>query len=73
MKHGIKIDNNTPVSRAWIKFYELLHETKIFDNIKGKIKIFHICEAPGTFIQATKYYLTKFNKDILFSNSIYFI
>lgn len=63
MKHGIKIDNNTPVSRAWIKFYELLHETKIFDNIKGKIKIFHVCEAPGTFIQATKYYLNKFNKD----------
>lgn len=63
MKHGIKIDNHTPVSRAWIKFYELLHETKIFDKIKGKIKIFHICEAPGTFIQATKYYLNKFNKD----------
>jgi hypothetical protein len=63
MKHYIKIDNHTPVSRAWIKFYELLHETKIFDNIKGKIKIFHICEAPGTFIQATKYYLNKFNKD----------
>jgi hypothetical protein len=63
MKNGIKIDNTTPVSRAWIKFYELLHETKIFNNIKGKIKIFHICEAPGTFIQATKYYLNKFNKD----------
>lgn len=63
MKHDIKIDNHTPVSRAWIKFYELLHETRIFDNIKGKIKIFHICEAPGTFIQATKYYLNKFNKD----------
>jgi hypothetical protein len=63
IKYDIKIDNHTPVSRAWIKFYELLHETKIFDNIKGKIKIFHICEAPGTFIQATKYYLNKFNKD----------
>ena len=63
IKHGIKIDNHTPVSRAWIKFYELLHETKIFDKIKGKIKIFHICEAPGTFIQATKYYLNKFNKN----------
>ena len=58
MKYGIKIDKFTPVSRAWIKFYEILSKTKIYDNIKDDcIKTFHICEAPGTFIQATLYYL----------------
>jgi len=58
MKLNINIDKYTPVSRAWIKFYEILSKTKIYDNITDiTIKSFHICEAPGTFIQATLYYL----------------
>jgi hypothetical protein len=36
MYYGISIDKKKPVSRAWIKFYELLFITKIFDKIKGK-------------------------------------
>lgn len=32
--------NNRHVSRAWIKIYELYHETKFFDNLNKKyIKI----------------------------------
>ena len=58
MKYNINIDKYTPVSRAWIKFYEILSISKIYDNYKDNyIKAFHICEAPGTFIQATLYYL----------------
>lgn len=58
MNYFIYIDKYTPVSRAWIKFYEILSITKIYDNYSNNtIKSFHICEAPGTFIQATLYYL----------------
>lgn len=63
MKYNIRIDKYSPVSRAWIKFYEILSKTKIYDNIKNNfIKTFHICEAPGTFIQATLYYLKNYDK-----------
>ena len=63
LDYEIKIGNNMPVSRAWIKFYEILFETKIYDMIKGDINAFHICEAPGTFIHSTIFYLKKWNKE----------
>jgi hypothetical protein len=69
MKYDIHIDKHTPVSRAWIKFYEILSKTKIYDNYeKDDIKAFHICEAPGTFIKATIHYLN--NKKIYDWNSM---
>lgn len=62
--YRISIEKTKPVSRAWIKFYELLFVTKIFDNLKGDLKVFHICEAPGTFIMSTIYYLNRWNKNL---------
>lgn len=62
--YRISIEKTKPVSRAWIKFYELLFITKIFDNLKGDLKVFHICEAPGTFIMSTIYYLNRWNKNL---------
>jgi hypothetical protein len=62
--YRISIEKTKPVSRAWIKFYELLFVTKIFDNLKGDLKVFHICEAPGTFIMSTIYYLNGWNKNL---------
>jgi len=46
------------VSRAWIKFYELLSDTNLLKSHANKkeLNVFHICEAPGNFIMsATKY------------------
>ena len=62
--YRISIEKSKPVSRAWIKFYELLFVTKIFDKLEGNLKVFHICEAPGTFIMSTIYYLNRWNKDL---------
>jgi hypothetical protein len=62
--YRISIEKTKPVSRAWIKFYELLFVTKIFDKLEGDLKVFHICEAPGTFIMSTIYYLNRWNKDL---------
>lgn len=62
--YRISIEKTKPVSRAWIKFYELLFVTKIFDKLQGDLKVFHICEAPGTFIMSTIYYLNRWNKNL---------
>jgi len=62
-KYNIKIGNKK-VTRAWIKMYELYHETKFFKNLnKDTVTSFHICEAPGNFISSTLYY-TKHNTNI---------
>ena len=69
MEYKINIDKYTPVSRAWIKFYEILSKTKIYDNIDNTIiRAFHICEAPGTFIHSTLFYLK--NKKIYDWNAL---
>lgn len=50
--------NGRYVSRAWIKMYELLHQTKYFDNLnKDTVKALHVCEAPGSFIASTTHYV----------------
>jgi len=72
-KYKINI-NGRGISRAWIKMQELLYTTKFFDNITEyaknnnltTIKSFHICEAPGNFINSCMYYVksnTKLNYD----------
>lgn len=63
--YGIDI-NGQYVSRAWIKFYELLFDLKILEQYRNqsKISIFHICEAPGNFVKATEFYMNKFLPDI---------
>lgn len=62
-KYKINI-NGQPVSRAWVKFQELLHDTKLLEGFEDnkEIKVFHICEAPGNFINSMDYYIkTKTN------------
>lgn len=55
---GITI-NGKNVSRAWTKMYEILTEIPIILPKKNIIKSFHLCEAPGSFIESIKYYLKR--------------
>jgi len=55
-----KIKRN--VSQAWIKMYEILAETNLIDPNKKTYKSFHLCEAPGSFIDCLDYYLKKETK-----------
>lgn len=65
-KYGMNINGHV-VSRAWIKMYEILSETKFLDNITNfnhkVLNGFHICEIPGNFISCIDYY-TKHNTNI---------
>ena len=46
------------ISQAWLKMYEILSECDIIPtNKKGVYKSFHICEAPGTFINCINNYI----------------
>jgi len=60
-KHNINI-NNSKVSRAWLKIYELYYETKYFDNMPETVNAFHLCEAPGNFVNSTEYFVNRMNK-----------
>lgn len=54
--HDIHI-NNSMVSRAWVKLYEIYNMTNFFGNLKSdNLTSLHICEAPGNFVKATQYY-----------------
>jgi len=55
-----KIHRN--VSQAWLKFYEILSETNIINKNNKSFKSFHLCEAPGSFIDCLAYYLRKETK-----------
>jgi len=66
-KFSKRTKNILPVSRAWIKFYEILYTTRIYDFIKEDLKVFYQCEAPGTFIIITEYYLKKWNSNIRYT------
>ena len=61
---GIKI-NHKPVSRAWLKFLEILNfiDFKNFHKNNSQIKTFHTCEAPGNFIHCLEYYVKNFMKN----------
>lgn len=52
--------NGRIVSRAWIKMFEMLKKTKLITSLGDQINGFHICEAPGTFILATNYYIKNY-------------
>ena len=55
-KYNINI-NGRYISRAWIKMYELYSTVNYFDNISADtVRAFHVCEAPGNFINASIYY-----------------
>ena len=52
-----KINRN--VSQAWLKMYEVLAETDIIPKNMTKFRSFHLCEAPGSFIDCLDYYIKK--------------
>ncbi len=52
-----KIQRN--VSQAWLKLYEILAETNIISKQKTTYKTFHLCEAPGSFIDCLDYFIKK--------------
>ena len=57
-KYNININGKVP-SRAWLKMFELLFDTEFLSNFKdlSVVKGFHICEAPGNFINSIIYYV----------------
>jgi len=48
---------NQNISNAWIKMYEILHTYNLFNTQNNTLDTFHICEHPGGFIHAIKYYI----------------
>lgn len=59
-----KITGNDNISQAWLKMYEILADTKLINKRKGTLRSFHLCEAPGSFIDCLNYYIrTKTNID----------
>jgi FtsJ-like methyltransferase len=59
-EYGINI-NGKYVSRAWIKFFELLSDTDLLEGFENndELNVFHICEAPGNFINSMTYFIDK--------------
>jgi len=59
--------NGKNVSRAWVKMYELCSRTNYFDNLiedtknkkSSEIRGFHVCEAPGNFINSISCFLER--------------
>ena len=50
------------ISQAWLKMYEIITDCELVPNTphssqKGTFRSFHICEAPGTFINALNNYI----------------
>lgn len=58
-KYNINI-NGKSVSRAWNKMIEILNSTKLLKNYSS-ISAFHVCEAPGAFIEAITWYCKQNN------------
>jgi len=59
IRDDIRLKLNTPnISNAWIKMYELLNTYNLLNTTEQTINTFHICEHPGGFIHAIKYYIT---------------
>lgn len=58
-KYNINI-NGKYVSRAWNKMIEILNSTNLLKNYSS-VSAFHVCEAPGSFIEAIKWYCQQNN------------
>jgi len=54
---------DSSISQAWLKMYEIIIDCDLVPRTqKGTFRSFHICEAPGTFINALNNYIrTKTN------------
>ena len=51
------------ISQAWLKMTEMLHQFDLIDKNKKELKTFHLCELPGAFINAIRFFIEK-NTDI---------
>lgn len=51
-----KLKNNN-VTQAWLKMYEILSDCDIIDPKLEQFNSFHLCEAPGSFIDATNNFI----------------
>jgi len=61
IEYDITINGNY-VSRAWMKMYEMIIQCNFVESFGNKITGFHICEAPGNFINAMIYHIGSKNK-----------
>ena len=61
-----KMLKDDSISQAWLKMYEIITDCNLVPTgRKGVFKSFHICEAPGTFINCLDNYIhtkTKYDK-----------
>jgi 23S rRNA U2552 (ribose-2'-O)-methylase RlmE/FtsJ len=49
---------DTSISQAWLKMYEIITDCQLISkNQRGTFNSFHICEAPGTFINCINNYI----------------
>jgi hypothetical protein len=54
-----KILGDFSISQAWLKMYEIIIDCNLIPTQrKGTYKSFHICEAPGTFINCINNYIS---------------
>ena len=54
-----KLLGDFSISQAWLKMYEIITDCKLIPTQrKGTYKSFHICEAPGTFINCINNYIS---------------
>jgi 23S rRNA U2552 (ribose-2'-O)-methylase RlmE/FtsJ len=73
ISYYVKRKTNYPISRGFIKLYELLEYYNLIDLNNTQINTFHTCEMPGNFISATNYYIKSKNNKInynWFANSL---
>lgn len=54
--------NGQYVSRAWMKMYEMIVQCNFVESFGQKVTGFHICEAPGNFINAMIYHMKSKDK-----------
>lgn len=60
LKHQVKRNTNAkPVTRAWLKLYEILHRFKLIprDREIDKFRTFDICAAPGSFVYCINHFI----------------
>ena len=54
-----KLLGDFSISQAWLKMYEIITDCNLIPTTrKGTYKSFHICEAPGTFINCINNYVS---------------
>jgi hypothetical protein len=47
------------ISQAWLKMTEMLHHFDLINKNNKDLKTFHLCELPGAFINAIRFFIEK--------------